>query len=382
MTSGVDLIAFAYRKQKLDREVLFSVRAEHAMAHASYISGVENFTGTKSGFTVDDFIDALEGAFDLIESSPVPAGAAASQLDDKFKCSTLRLKLRGEARAWLRSDAELPVLADWEDLTKRLRERFRPRVSHTALQQAFKACVQRHGETPTAYATRLRLAGQELAQALPAAADETEKKIRRKLLEIDTLSFYLDGLLPSISRFVNARQPKTLEEAIGAAEDETRAAQQQADGELRVAALPARPVEPQPSTSGSSSDTMDAFVAALRGSMPLTCYYCGAKDHWYADCPRRRADGNFARSKGAGTRKKDYVSRSSPQSASPAPSSASSQGRGGSQNTQGTGGFGNPNKPRDKKKRWQGGKVVNCCCQCSQHATSNIPAPREGRDPQ
>lgn len=381
-TTGRDLVYRAYRKQKSElrrRQIYAAVSNEIDMAQASILNSVDNFPGGP-GADPDDFLEALDGAFNLIQSSPVPGGGELPALEDAYKCNTLRLKLRSEARAWVRSEADLATLNNWDQLKARFLARFRPAASLVQLQNLFKNCVQRYGESPAAFATRLRAAGQEIAKARPVTAVAAEQKARRELMEYDILAQFLNGLLPSIARFVNARSPTTIAAAIKAADEETISEQvEQARAAPRVAAVrftepPARTgprEQAAPKPSNSASD---------RGA----CFRCNATDHWADRCPQR------PRNQRRGGRGRQGQGGQGNQASSGSEGRYASPGRAAPRDAQyrpryaaGPSGSGHTSNMPPRPSSPRAGFVAACQCRCSCDAArgqADTQPPRSGRN--
>ncbi|KAE8738790.1 hypothetical protein FOCC_FOCC015731 [Frankliniella occidentalis] len=192
------------------------------MASSACLNAVENFTGESQEYGVDEFVSAMETCFSCMPPS-LNAEGHPVELTDANKCNLMRLKLRGPARAFVNSSAELPLLADFAEFKRILIARFHPVESMVTLQKRLRSCLQRDGESVQAFLARVRLAAKAISEKQGPAATAEQNLFKKASLEREVLSQFLYGLQSDIRRFTAARNPSTIEEALEYATEESLA---------------------------------------------------------------------------------------------------------------------------------------------------------------
>ena len=206
-------LVLSRRKAQL-RRTLESL-LEESMSTSACLNAIELFTGTDPDYDVMDFVEAVERARE------------AGNWSDKDTCVFAHLKLRGNARQWLKSDTDLPSLAVWATFKAALKTRFEPKSSVSELYRMLQTCMQGPEETVANYANRLQIMAQRVNRAR-GVSDPTsgEREVRRKILEKDLKAQFLRGLKPDLSRFVRVRSSmgtcKTFQDLVDAATDVRR----------------------------------------------------------------------------------------------------------------------------------------------------------------
>ena len=266
---------FKEDKAKREKEFLFRLALEDQgfedsddmATTGSCLNSVEAYTGDTD---VEDFLDQIDAVAQL-------AGWA-----DHQKCQVCRVKLKGVARQFLKSDPELEVLNKWEELHKRLVERFSNIETLPSLQHAFTTATQKRGETAAAFGSRLQVLAHKLNKAKGEPKDEDERVLRRRLLTDEVKARFLQGIAENIRRFVRVRTTKdsTLEQCIQWAMEE-EIMNQESGPSNSVAVL---------RTQSSAQGAAPRRAGSPNRSLPrrdLECFGCGGKGHLRRECPSR-----------------------------------------------------------------------------------------------
>lgn len=175
------------------------------------LSSIDNFSGDEdsSALTIKGFVDLINTA------------AAIGGWADEMSCRVARLKLRGAARQFLEGSPELAAEKNWKTFSDALFARFRTAESSTTLATRFYGRDQRAGESPQSYAAALKQLAALLNESMGEPRTAEMRDERRQWVANTTRDKFVRGLRPEYRRFVQVRQPKTLEEAIKSAVEES-----------------------------------------------------------------------------------------------------------------------------------------------------------------
>ncbi|KAJ1519129.1 hypothetical protein ONE63_011267 [Megalurothrips usitatus] len=192
-------------KLRLRAEIAALKRKEEEMASAAWLNSVELFGGENpTEYPVTHFLAAIDGTADL-------AGLTEVQ-----KCMAARLRLKGAARRYVFS-SELATTQSWATLKAALLARFDQPTNLHMTAQKFRACAQTPGETVAGFYARLAEAAQkwdQMREEIPEG-EGREGKVAQRAAQLaeDMKSQFLHGLLSPIKRYVQLRDPATLEDS-------------------------------------------------------------------------------------------------------------------------------------------------------------------------
>lgn len=166
---------------------------------------IPTFTGEKGQATIRDFIKAVNAAGKL-------AGCSDEQLTEVAK-----LKIAGPASYFMDANPDLDS-KPWNQLSEILLKNFEKSISIEKAYQKLRECKQQSDEEVKDFATRTKQIGVEIQYH--STGNETEKKLRKQMIDKELLAQFLIGLKPEIARFVATHHPETLTDAINRAEVE------------------------------------------------------------------------------------------------------------------------------------------------------------------
>ena len=136
---------------------------------------------------------------------------------EKQIVSIARLKLRYQAKQFIDAEADLKNTTNWTTLKDRLKKQFTKQFVKGAAMKNFMECRQRTGESCRQFLTRLKLLGNRtiVLTGDPAKDDPIKEK-----LEQDITTQFTLGLLMPVKQRVLSGDPKSLDDAVKAAERE------------------------------------------------------------------------------------------------------------------------------------------------------------------
>jgi len=185
-----------------EAEAAHARQQDREMSVSTILGSVEPFSGDQPDYDVDDILDAATEA------------ARLAKLEEGSEtCQFIRLKLKGAARAHLRTNPDLMALASEAELKLALKERFAPCTDAYTLSKEFQSTVQKAGESPAAFASRLqRVAARwNEARGLPKPA---EREPRRALMQEMVLNQFVHGLDSRYRKYVQLQRPQTIQDAL------------------------------------------------------------------------------------------------------------------------------------------------------------------------
>ena len=143
--------------------------------------------------------------------------AVLTNWTDQQKISIARLKLRNKAKQFIDSEPSLKTTTNWDNLADSLRKQFIRQYVKGSAMKNFIECRQRTGETCRQYLTRLKLLANRTVTVTDNAANNV---IINNKLEQDITTQFTLGLLMPIKQRVLSGNPKSLQDALTAAERE------------------------------------------------------------------------------------------------------------------------------------------------------------------
>lgn len=239
---------------------------------------VEYFTGQDPNYSLDNFLSSLNQALSF-----------APNLQDSQKRDIIALKLRGEARDLIDSEAGLKEGSS-ANLIKALEARFKPITDDVSAKQAFEACRQLPGETVSKYRYRIVSAATKYAASRPEQPDVTRAQANA-MIKADLLTNFVRGLSEPLRQVVRIHMPKTLEEAVEFAQREelNRLTDSLATAATIGSVRKSRSPSPPRRATTSRECPCSAHGICIAGIQSRACFECGSNTHWAKDCESRRS---------------------------------------------------------------------------------------------
>jgi Zinc knuckle len=166
---------------------------------------VPTFSGSDTSVSIADFIDYIESA------------AGIASWNDAQQLGVARIKLTGQAKAYVKSHPEIKALQVWEEFKGALIRKYQPSQPGVYADYHFRSSMQEPDETIDDFATRLRERGE--ATVVPPRTPE-EKVYSDLVLDKDLLNYFLNGIRHSLKPFVFTHKPTTFAAAVLIAKDE------------------------------------------------------------------------------------------------------------------------------------------------------------------
>lgn len=201
-----------------------------------------------------DYFDGKENEDVVAFLESVTRVGQMGNWNDNHKANVVYCRVRGEARDFVRGEAELNT-ADFNKLREALIARYAVKEGIVARQQRFLDCSQRPAETVKQFATRLKIVGGQTIDSKPGDAGYQFDEIN---LKASLLAVFLKGIKEELRLVTRAHQPNTLEEALSFASDME---------ESRLCS------------------SKRVTIGAMRDSS-INCQNCGQPGHSFDSCPR------------------------------------------------------------------------------------------------
>lgn len=154
---------------------------------------IDQYVGDFDTDPIDHWIEMVEGT------------ARLGNWSDSQRCMAARLKCRGQAQEFLSSDPDLRQITDWKQLKEKLISRFKQEETTISLSRRMMTAKQQSGESARAFASRVQQIAVRLNMSRGRPENETERLLRRKLLESDVCATFLNGLKSEIRNLVRVQ---------------------------------------------------------------------------------------------------------------------------------------------------------------------------------
>lgn len=166
---------------------------------------VPAFSGSDNSVSIVDFLDYIESA------------AGIAFWTEAQKLGVARIKLTGQAKAYVKSHPEIKALQVWDEFKDSLLRKYQPSQPGVYADYHFRSSMQEADECIDDFATRLRERGE--ATVVPPRTPE-EKAYSDLVLDKDLLNYFLNGIRQSLKPLVFTHKPATFAAAVQIAKDE------------------------------------------------------------------------------------------------------------------------------------------------------------------
>jgi hypothetical protein len=233
---------------------------------------IKNFSGDDNGQTVKEFIRNIK----LVAET-----GNWDENDKKFIC---RLKATGAAGGCLEAHPELlSSQATFNDYEKVLTQRFEKTLDPERWLLTLSTIKQANGEGARAFADRCRQIG---LKATPTPSDPREAEWSRAQLDRTLLAAFVRGLKGAAAVTLQIHPPKSLEDAIEAAErvESVQANAKEYDHVFPVAFGDNRKEDTQEEINAIRESPINNSPPDWKGA----CFECGGRGHFARECANRR----------------------------------------------------------------------------------------------